>query len=437
MQNRSIKIAIIGGGPMGLAISYRLSKFGYKTFLFEADDRLGGMTASINFSGLEIERYYHFHCLSDTTFINLLKELKLKSKLKWKKTSMGFFYQNKLFKWGSISSVLTFPQLSMLTKVRYILHTLTCLVIFDWKALDRLSASKWLRIWLGKKGYNILWSKLFLFKFYKYSDDISAAWIWSRIKRLGLSRKFFKEHLGFLTGGSKELIDSLEASILENGGKINTSTAVLSILPNEITGAKLITKKGSENFDVVISTIPLPLIPKLLNLRKNYQFLINQYQDITSIACACVLIRTNRKVTNNFWTNINDDRFDIPGIIEMSNLRELPFHLVYVPFYMPFEHQSYRRNDEDFISDAWECLKSLNPTLKDKDLIDSQCNRYRYAQPICDVNFKSKIPSLQPFKNLYILDTTFYYPEDRGINESLKCGFDLANLIMKNKGELN
>ena len=79
MQNRSIKIAIIGGGPMGLAISYRLSKFGYKTVLFEADDRLGGMTASINFSGIEIERYYHFHCLSDTTFINLLEELNLKS----------------------------------------------------------------------------------------------------------------------------------------------------------------------------------------------------------------------------------------------------------------------------------------------------------------------------------------------------------------------
>ena len=54
MGNKLDKIAIIGGGPMGLAIAYRLSSLGYKPVLFEADDQLGGMTASINFSGLEI-----------------------------------------------------------------------------------------------------------------------------------------------------------------------------------------------------------------------------------------------------------------------------------------------------------------------------------------------------------------------------------------------
>ena len=330
MDNR--KIAIIGGGPMGLAVSYRLSELGYKTVLFEADDQLGGMTASINFSGIEIERYYHFHCLSDNTFKNLLKELKLKDKLRWKKTSMGFFYNNKLFKWGSISSVLEFPKLSIFTKVRYILHALNCLIKVDWRKLDRLSATKWLEKWLGKKGFNVLWSKLFIFKFHEYSNTISAAWIWSRIKRLGMSRKYFKEYLGYLSGGSKELIDALEDSILENGGEINISTAVLSIIPNKETGAKLITNRGEENFNIVISTIPLPLITKLLILNKDKQFLIDKYKAIKSIACACVLIRTNKKVSNNFWTNINDDRFNIPGIIEMSNLRELPFNLIYIPF---------------------------------------------------------------------------------------------------------
>ena len=113
--------------------------------LFEADDRLGGMTASINFSGLEIERYYHFHCLSDIHFINLLEELNLKDKLKWRKTSMGFFYENKLYKWGSINSVLSFPKLSLFSKLRYIFHTLKCLIEVDWRKLDRLTASKWLR----------------------------------------------------------------------------------------------------------------------------------------------------------------------------------------------------------------------------------------------------------------------------------------------------
>ena len=121
----------------------------------------------------------------------------------------------------------------------------------------------------------------------------------------------------------------------------------------------------------------------------------------------------------------------IPGIIEMSNLRELPFNLVYIPFYMPFDHPDYKRDNENFIYDAWECLKSLNSELSDENLIDSQCNRYRYAQPICGLNFESDIPPLEPLKNLFILDTTYYYPEDRGINESIKCGINLADHIAK------
>ena len=62
------KIAIIGAGPMGLAVSFELAKNGFKSTIFEADDRLGGMAASFDFAGLEIERYYHFHCLSDYSF---------------------------------------------------------------------------------------------------------------------------------------------------------------------------------------------------------------------------------------------------------------------------------------------------------------------------------------------------------------------------------
>ena len=46
MDNKLEKVAIIGGGPMGLAISYRLSSLGYNPVLFEADDRLGGMHKS-------------------------------------------------------------------------------------------------------------------------------------------------------------------------------------------------------------------------------------------------------------------------------------------------------------------------------------------------------------------------------------------------------
>ena len=68
------KIAVLGAGPMGLAAAYELIRQGHRPVVFEADDRVGGMTAAFDFAGLTIERYYHFHCTSDTAFLDMLEE---------------------------------------------------------------------------------------------------------------------------------------------------------------------------------------------------------------------------------------------------------------------------------------------------------------------------------------------------------------------------
>lgn len=71
------RIAVLGAGPMGLAVAYQLALDGHRPVIFEADDRVGGMTASFDFNGLTIERYYHFHCISDIAFLKVLEELGL------------------------------------------------------------------------------------------------------------------------------------------------------------------------------------------------------------------------------------------------------------------------------------------------------------------------------------------------------------------------
>jgi protoporphyrinogen oxidase len=67
---------------MGLAVAYQLTLEGLQPVLLEADDRLGGMAASFDFAGIPIERYYHFHCLSDHAFFQLLEELGLADQLR-------------------------------------------------------------------------------------------------------------------------------------------------------------------------------------------------------------------------------------------------------------------------------------------------------------------------------------------------------------------
>jgi protoporphyrinogen oxidase len=425
----SAKIAVIGGGPMGLAVAYELTRLGHEPVILEADDRLGGMAASFDFAGLNLERYYHFHCLSDRDFFAILDELSIRDQLTWRHTRMGFFFNGRLYPWGAVGAVLSFPRLPLLAKLRYLAHAARCLTIRDWRPLDGLTATAWLKAWLGERAYRVLWHKLFAYKFYHFSDSISAAWIWSRVRRLGQSRRGLRETLGFLQGGSRVLIDAMADAIRRGGGQIRLSTPLIALSPQPEGGAVLTTASGEERFAHVISTIPLPLLAPILERGGAPSALVERYASQPSVACACVVLQTSRAITANFWTNINDDRFGIPGVIEMSNLRPFPVHVCYVPFYIPAEHPNYRRPDQAFIDEAWRCLKALQPGLDDADLLASHCSRYRFAQPVCGVHFQASLPPREPFPGVVTVDTTAYYPEDRGISESFGFGRALARKL--------
>ena len=426
------RIAVVGGGPMGLAVAYQLALEGAKPVLLEADDRLGGMAASFQFAGQTLERYYHFHCLSDQAFFELLEELGLADQLRWKQTCMGFFVDGRLYRWGSAGSVLSFRRLPLLTRLRYLLHAARCLSLRRWQHLDGIRATDWLKRWLGPQGYALLWQKLFAYKFYEHSDTLSAAWIWSRIRRLGQSRRWLKETLGYLEGGSQLWIDALEQRLRELGCDIQLSSpvqAIRSLGPGQ--GAVVQTLAGERQFDAVISTVPLPLVAPMLQAGGADPALVARYSDQLSVACACVVLQTRQPITGNFWTNINDERFAIPGIIEFSNLRPLQGHITYVPYYMPASHPDYQRPDEAFIADSIACLQAINPDLARADVLAAHCSRYRYAQPVCGTHFHQSLPPLQPLPGITTVDTTVYYPEDRGIAESVGYGRELARQVVR------
>ena len=91
-----MRIAVIGAGPMGLAVAYQLVREGHTPIVYEADDRIGGMSAMFDFGGVRIERYYHFHCLSDQAFMDVLDELGLREELVWVSTKMGYWYRGRM-----------------------------------------------------------------------------------------------------------------------------------------------------------------------------------------------------------------------------------------------------------------------------------------------------------------------------------------------------
>ena len=420
------RIAVLGAGPMGLAVAYQLARDGHSPVVFEADDRVGGMTACFDFNGLKIERYYHFHCISDHAFLRLLDELGIAQKMHWVETKMGYWYQHRLQSWGNPIALLSFRGLSLIAKFRYGLHAFLCTKRSDWRPLDHVEASAWIKRWVGSEAWEVLWRRLFDYKFYDYANNLSAAWIWSRIRRIGRSRfDLFREKLGYLEGGSDTLLSAMKADIEQHGGEIRLRTPVkrVHVSQGSVTGVE--THAGIEAFDKVVSTVPLPFVTRMI---PDLPIEVAQkFNALRNIAVVCVIVKLRQQLSENFWLNVNDPEMDIPGLVEYSNLRPLDHTIVYVPFYMPGEHPKYAEPDEVFISKVKRYLQTINTALTDDDFIDIRASRYRHAQPICEPGYLDRLPPAGlPVRGLWVADTSYYYPEDRGISESVEFGRRMA-----------
>ena len=76
--------------------------------------------------------------------------------------------------------------------------------------------------------------------------------------------------------------------------------------------------------------------------------------------------------------------------------------------------------------------------IGDGDLIDAKVGRLRHAQPICEPNFRDKLPPVQtPIIGLQVADTCYYYPEDRGVAESIRLGRRMAEDVVSDRPAVN
>jgi len=422
--------AVLGAGPMGLMCALELLKAGHNVDLYERDDRIGGMSATFNFDGLEIERYYHFICKTDYPLFELLADLDLSSKLRWTDTKMGFYWNGRLHKWGTPQALLRFDGLSWIEKFRYALHVMRTKNISDWTALDKIGALPWLKQALGQHAYDVLWQRLFELKFYEFSDQLSAAWLGTRIKRVALSRRhLLQESLGYLDGGSATLLSALERRIRELGGRINLKSGIEKVVTDGGRKVRGIIVGGQEYaVDKVVSTAPIQYVPMLApDLPDDFA---TRIRAIRNIPVACVILKLQRRLSENFWMNICDPTIEIPGVIEYSNLNPgAGPTIVYAPFYMPKTHPKYARPNQAFIDEVIGYLPKLNPEFKPDWVIATHCHRYDFAQTICPPGFAAQLPPMKtPLEGLYMADTSYYYPEDRSISESVKVGRELARV---------
>jgi protoporphyrinogen oxidase len=434
----AMKVGIIGGGAAGLAAGYALSQRGVEVEVFERDQVLGGLAGSFMLEGGYVEKFYHFICLHDHTYLETLRELKLDHRLRWRLTDMGQFYNGKLYSFGRPYDLFFFPYIPFRDKIRFARNIMKIKSAKwdDWRKIENDPVDDWLLSTFGENVYRLLHEPMIRLKFGNYKKRLSAAWMWARIHRLGKSRTKIRqrEKVGYVEGGSQMIMDALGSEIEKRGGKIVLQSQVEELLMANDSVTGMVINGQPHYFDAVLSTVPLPAFLRLIPESLNGEYW-QRLRNIESIGVVCVFLRTSKSLTRYFWTNINDPRIELAGAIEYTNLNPLPHlggdSILYLPQYLPSTSAKFSKPNEEIIREYVGYLKLLNPSFSEDQVKMALVFREKYAQPICEVGFTKDIPNMRtPLRGLYLTDSSQLHPDDRTISNSLGLGKSAASLIV-------
>ena len=227
------KILIVGGGFTGLTAALRLSAD--KTFaitLVESSNQLGGLAAGFPLGGTSLEKTYHHLCLTDTSILDLVRELGLQDKLMWCDSSVGIFRAGKIHAFKTPLDLLRFSPCSFSGRVRTGLAALYLKYLKNWRGLAGQTALDWMTRACGASAMESIWMPLLKGKFDRHFSDVSMAWLWARIHIRANSRSGGGgEKLGYFRGGFNVVTTALQNEIRRRGVKI-----LLTITPPSLTG---------------------------------------------------------------------------------------------------------------------------------------------------------------------------------------------------------
>jgi len=403
-----MKIAIIGGGLTGLVAAHGLSGE-HEVELFEKLPYLGGCLASYHMNDYWIERYYH-HCFSsDTALFALLKETGLFEKLEWINGTTGYFARNRIFPLNTPLEILTYPELTLIDKAKLAWLTLSAKRT-DLAALDDVPADQYIIENLGTNIYSSFFEPLLKSKFGERRNEVSAAWLISRIA-IRSNRGIAGERLGYLNGGFHQLIGALESAVTRNGGKIEKQTPASS-LSRDGEGWRL----NDTRFDAVISTIP----PQELERIGGPALPHIPYQ-----GSACLTLAMDRQVTNGiYWLNMKDSA---PYGAVVSHTNFIPCerygeHIVYLASY--FSGTVPAQLDERMMADF--CKKFA---VSEHEIRWHRMAVGPWAGPVFTTGYHSLIPGYE-HAGLFMAGMFSHtnYPE-RSMDGSIRAGNEVVECI--------
>ncbi len=420
------KIAIIGAGATGLAAAYKLSKEGHRITVFEKNDEIAGLAASIEVQGTKLERYYHHLFSTDKEFISVVNELGLEDNLYFVRPPTGIYYKNKQHPFGTPFEMLRFSPIPFIDRLRFAIVSGYLRARKHYRKLAPKNALVWSRHFMGERTTKVIWEPLLRNKFGSHADSISMAWLWARVHI-----RTFK--LGYMKGGFDQVYEAMAKKITDNGGEILTRQDIQSINQKNKNSPVIIrfSNGKTKRFDKLIATVPQPVFARMVGAPYDDEVWKAQY-----LGATCFVLETKKSLTPYYWLNINEPNFPFLAIIEQTRFLDPKHyggrHIVYIGNYVSTDDKRYNTDPKELLKSYLPYIQKVSPKFKESDILQWHFSKAPFAQPIVTPSYHETIPKhTTSLPGVWLATMSQVYPIDRGQNYAFKMGFEVADLATK------
>jgi protoporphyrinogen oxidase len=432
-----MKVAVVGGGMMGVSLGYFLAQEGVKVEIYEASQNLGGLAGQILLrDGTSVDRFHHAILPSDSHLLQLCDDLKMTDQLRFRETRTGFYRQGEIHPLNSVLDFLRFPPLGWMERLRLCLTVLYTQSLRDWRRLEGISIEDWLLRLSGRRTFENIWRPMLRAKYGEGFDAIPATYIWARRAQMVSTRAGFakKELVGHLIGSHLALVKAMAMWIEKLGGKIHLDCPVQEIMIEDERAWGLRFGNTAIPYDAIVATMQVPTYRRLIpDAYPTYHGFLDRIEYMGIIAPLLVL---DRPLSGYCRLSIADDRFSYSDLIVTTTYMDPQFvgghHLVYLPKYTAPDSWWQQLSDDEIRTIWLYELEAMFPPFSQSWIRYFPVHRERFIEPLHRLGGTDHIPSIKtPVENLYLATTAQIYPELTNGESVSRHARRAANIVLK------
>ena len=181
-----------------------------------------------------------------------------------------------------------------------------------------------------------------------------------------------------------------------------------------------------EVFDNVVSTIASPLIARSCDQLTETEK--QKLEGIRYLGVVCASMLLKKPISPYYVTNSTDTWVPLTAVIEMSTIVDPETqlsgkHLVYLPKYLPDDHDGLGESEEDYREKCLSTLEKMYDHFSRDNVVDFKVARAKYVAALSTIDYSTRLPPIvTSVPGFYALNSAHILEGNLNVNETITLG---------------